>query len=62
MDPWDDLLARAQDEVRLAGEGRWEELAVSTAERVRIAVAHRLEAPLFEFEDSVPGHVGSHVA
>jgi len=39
MDPWDDLLARAQDEVRLAGEGRWEELAASTAERVRLADA-----------------------
>jgi hypothetical protein len=39
MDPWDDMLARAQDEVRLAGDGRWDELAASTAERVRIADA-----------------------
>jgi hypothetical protein len=39
MDPWDDLLARAQAECRLAAEGRWEELAVSTAERVRLAEA-----------------------
>jgi hypothetical protein len=39
MDPWDDLLARAQDELRLAGEGRWEELAAATAERVRLADA-----------------------
>ena len=39
MNPWDDLLARAQDELRLASEGRWEELAASTAERVRLADA-----------------------
>lgn len=39
MDPWDDLLARAQDERRLAAEGRWEELAASTSERVRLAAA-----------------------
>jgi hypothetical protein len=37
MDPWTQLLARAQDEQRLAAEGRWEELAASTAERVRLA-------------------------
>jgi hypothetical protein len=37
MDPWTHLLARAQDEQRLAAEGRWEELAASTAERVRLA-------------------------
>jgi hypothetical protein len=37
MDPWDDLLARAQDECRLAAEGRWEELAASTLERIRLA-------------------------
>ena len=37
MDPWDDLLVRAQAEVRLAAEGRWEELAVATAERSRLA-------------------------
>ena len=39
MDPWDDLLARAQAEVRLAAEGRWEELAAATDERSRIAEA-----------------------
>jgi hypothetical protein len=39
MDPWDDLLGRAQGEQRLAAEGRWEELAASTAERVRLAAA-----------------------
>jgi hypothetical protein len=39
MDPWDDLLARAQAERRLAAEGRWDELAASTAERVRVADA-----------------------
>jgi len=39
MDPWDDLLARAQAEVRLAAEGRWEELAAATDERARIAEA-----------------------
>jgi hypothetical protein len=39
MNPWDDLLARAQHELRLAAAGRWEELADSTAERVRLADA-----------------------
>jgi hypothetical protein len=39
MDPWATLLARAQDERRLAAEGRWDELAASTAERVRLAAA-----------------------
>jgi hypothetical protein len=37
MDPWSTLLARANEERRLAAEGRWEELAASTAERVRLA-------------------------
>ena len=37
MDPWSDLLARANAERTLAAEGRWDELAASTAERVRIA-------------------------
>jgi hypothetical protein len=37
MDPWTELLTRAQTEQRLAEEGRWEELAASTAERVRLA-------------------------
>ena len=39
MDPWTALLARATAERQLAAEGRWEELAESTAERVRIAAA-----------------------
>ncbi len=39
MNPWDDLLARAQAERQLAAEGRWEELAVSTAERVELAAS-----------------------
>ena len=39
MDPWTDLLARAGAERELAAEGRWEELAESTAERLRMAAA-----------------------
>jgi hypothetical protein len=39
MDPWTGLLARATAERQLAAEGRWDELAESTAERVRIAAA-----------------------
>jgi hypothetical protein len=39
MDPWDTLLQRAAAERQLAAEGRWEELAASTAERVRLAAA-----------------------
>jgi len=39
MDPWTALLARATAERQLAAEGRWEELAASTAERVRMAAA-----------------------
>jgi len=37
MDPWSALLARAHAERELAAEGRWDALAASTAERVRIA-------------------------
>jgi hypothetical protein len=37
MDPWSTLLARANAERTLAAEGRWEELAASTAERVALA-------------------------
>jgi hypothetical protein len=37
VDPWSDLLARANAERTLAAEGRWDELAASTAERARIA-------------------------
>jgi hypothetical protein len=36
MDPWTSLLARATAERQLAAEGRWDELAESTAERLRI--------------------------
>jgi hypothetical protein len=39
MDPWSTLLAKANAERQLAAEGRWEELAASTAERVRLAAA-----------------------
>jgi hypothetical protein len=39
MDAWTALLARATAERQLAAEGRWEELAESTAERVRMAAA-----------------------
>ena len=39
MDAWTALLARATAERQLAAEGRWEELAQSTAERVRMAAA-----------------------
>ena len=39
MDPWATLLAKAEAERRLAAEGRWDELAASTAERVRLAAA-----------------------
>jgi hypothetical protein len=41
--PWQDLLARAERELSLAREGRWEELAGAGAERVRLAAA--LPAP-----------------
>lgn len=37
MDPWSTLLAKANAERTLAAEGRWEELAASTAERVALA-------------------------
>ena len=37
MDPWSQLLARANHERQLAAEGRWEELAAAAAERVRLA-------------------------
>jgi len=36
MDAWDALLRRVAAERELAEEGRWEELAQSTAERVRL--------------------------
>jgi hypothetical protein len=39
MDPWSTLLAKAEAERVLAAEGRWDELAASTAERVRLAAA-----------------------
>jgi malonyl CoA-acyl carrier protein transacylase len=37
MDPWTAILARATAERQLAADGRWDELAESTAERVRMA-------------------------
>jgi hypothetical protein len=37
MDGWSEILALANAERTLAAEGRWDELAASTAERVRIA-------------------------
>jgi 2-phospho-L-lactate transferase/gluconeogenesis factor (CofD/UPF0052 family) len=37
MDGWSQILALANRERTLAAEGRWDELAASTAERVRIA-------------------------
>jgi hypothetical protein len=51
MDPWSTLLARAEAERELAAEGRWDELAASTAERVRLAATlgpapHRARAIL----------------
>jgi hypothetical protein len=39
MDPWAALLARANAERELAAAGRWDELAASTTERVRLAAA-----------------------
>jgi hypothetical protein len=39
MDPWAALLARATAERELAAQGRWDELAASTAERVRMTAA-----------------------
>ena len=43
MDPWQDLLDRAERELALAREARWEELAAAGAERIRLAAA--LPAP-----------------
>jgi hypothetical protein len=37
MNPWQDLLVRAERERELAAEGRWEELAERIAERGRVA-------------------------
>ena len=45
MNPWQDLLARAERELTLAREERWEELAESGAERVRLAAALPAPAP-----------------
>ena len=44
MNPWQDLLARAERELALARDGRWEELAEAGAERTRAAAA--LPAPV----------------
>jgi len=43
--PWQDLLARAERELSLAREGRWEELAAAGAERIRLAAALPAPAP-----------------
>jgi hypothetical protein len=43
MSSWLDLLARAERELALAREGRWDELAEAGAERTRLAAA--LPAP-----------------
>jgi len=52
MDPWTLLLVRATAERELAAAGRWEELAASTAERVRLAAtlgpAPRAARPVLE--------------
>jgi len=45
MNPWQDLLARAERELVLAHEGRWEELAVAGAERTRLAAGLPAPAP-----------------
>ena len=45
MNPWQDLLARAERELVLAREGRWEELAVAGAERTRLAAGLPAPAP-----------------
>ena len=45
MNAWQDLLARAERELTLAREGRWEELAEAGAERVRLATALPAPAP-----------------
>lgn len=45
MDPWQDLLARAEGELALARDGRWEELALAGAERTRLAAALPAPAP-----------------
>jgi hypothetical protein len=44
MNPWQDLLARAERELSLAREGRWDELAEAGAERVRLSAT--LPAPV----------------
>ena len=44
MGPWQDLLARAERELELAREGRWEQLAAAGTERTRFAAT--LPAPV----------------
>jgi hypothetical protein len=39
MDPWSELVALAEREHELAGEGRWEEVAELSSERLRRALA-----------------------
>jgi hypothetical protein len=43
--PWQDLLARAERELSLAREGRWEELAEAGAERARLSASLPAPAP-----------------
>jgi hypothetical protein len=45
VDPWQDLLARAERELTLARDERWEELAEAGAERARLAAALPAPAP-----------------
>jgi hypothetical protein len=42
---WEQLVARAERELALAREGRWEELAAAGAERARLAAALPAPAP-----------------
>ena len=44
MGPWQDLLARAEHELALARESRWEELSAAGVERTRLAAG--LPAPV----------------
>jgi hypothetical protein len=39
MDPWQDLVALAEGELRLAADGRWDELVAAGAERASLAAS-----------------------
>jgi hypothetical protein len=45
MNPWQDLVARAERERELAAAGRWEELAERMAERTRVSATMPPPAP-----------------